>query len=92
MGNHTTPFYEKNPSSLGGYATYRVKNHKETNNTHERLRKMAQDGMFKQDSMDDNYVWICPVKTCRHIFRMKESKSWTEEVKRSVTSMVRSCL
>ncbi len=42
--------------------------------------------------MDDNYVWICPVETCRHVFKMKESESWTEEVKRNVTPNVRPLL
>lgn len=92
IGNHITLCYERSPSPLGGSATYRSRDHKGIGNTHERLRKMAQDGMFKQDYMDDNYVWICPVKTCRHIFRMKESESWTKEVERSVTSTVRFCL
>jgi len=89
------PVYERSPSPLGGSATYRSQDHKAIGNTRERrkqLSKMAQDGMFKQDFMDDNYVWICPVKTCRHIFRMKEPESWTEEVRRNVTSRVRSCL
>lgn len=86
-----SPVYERNPSPLGGYATYRSKDHKGLGNTRdqrERLRKMAQDGIFKQDSMDDNYVWICPVETCRHVFKMKESESWTEEVNRNVTPRV----
>jgi hypothetical protein len=89
--NLVSPFYERSPSPLGGYATYHSKDHKGLGNTRgqrERLRKMAQDGMFKQDLMDDNYIWVCPVETCRHVFRVKESESWTEEVKRSVTSEV----
>jgi hypothetical protein len=90
--NLISPVYERSPSPLGGYATYRSKDRKGLGNTRdqrERLRKMAQDGMFKQDYIDDNYVWICPVETCRHVFKMKEWESWTEEVKRSVTTMVR---
>ena len=89
------PVYERSPSPLGGYATYRPKDHKGLGNTRdqrERFKKLAQDGMFKQDSMDDNYVWICPVETCRHVFKMKESESWTEEVKRNVTPTVRPLL
>lgn len=90
--NIISPVYERSPSPLGGYATYRFKDHKGLGNTRdqrERLKKMAQDGMFKQDSMDDNYVWICPVETCRHVFKMKEPESWTEEVKRTVAPNVR---
>jgi hypothetical protein len=93
--NHIFPVYERSPSPLGGHATYRTKEQRDLGHTREqreRLRQMAQDGMFKQDFIDDNYVWTCPVKTCRHIFRMKESESWTAEVKRSVTSAVRSWL
>ena len=93
INNSILPAYERSPSPLGGYATYRSKGHRDLGHTREqreRLKEMAQDGMFKQDFMDDNYVWICPVKTCRHIFRMRESESWTEEVRRSVTPAVRS--
>jgi hypothetical protein len=91
-GESIPPAYQRSPSPLGGHATYRPKSYKRFGRTHEqreRLSQMAQDGMFKQDFMDDNYVWVCPVTTCRHIFRMKESESWTEEVRRSVTAMVR---
>ena len=89
------PVYERSPSPLGGYATYRSKEQKDLSHTssqRERLKKMAQDGVLKQDFMDDNFVWICPVETCRHIFRMKKPESWTEEVKRSMTSKVPSWL
>jgi len=92
--NLISPVYERNSFPLGGYATFSSRDHiglGTTRDQRERLRKMAQDGMFKQDFMDDNYVWICPVETCRHVFKVKESESWTEEVKRSVTSGVRPC-
>lgn len=88
-GDFISPVYERTPSPLGGYAIYRSKGFNDTRDQRERLRKMAQDGMFRQDFMDDNYVWICPVETCRHVFKMKESESWTEEVKQSVTAKVR---
>ena len=91
-GSRTNIIYERVPSPLGGYATYGSKGHKGLGNTRdqrERLKKMAQDGMFKQDSMDDNYIWICPVETCQHVFKMKEPESWTEEVRRTVAPKVR---